>query len=372
MPDFIDPLEAFLHEQQESASTQRQEQQQVRSSFRHGPSIQQRTLPGLGQAEQMRLFDTQKVGPANVYRANTSPEATDWRDQDVPTQLSPRKQKELDDDEYGVLGQFFRFPLGPEARSHVVHGSVHTRTLREAKEDGTYLGHDAYPERVHPDLTVDDLENDDYGDDEWTEQFRGQSSTEQTNWFAPDGTLVGRVEHHDDEWGPQVDHAEINPLYRGRGFARDNIAEFADMYAGGGRGIVHAGGYTADGSKAFHARGIPTETDIEYMYDAWRENLDVDQDDLEELIDIQLYDQGRNPDSPEEREAIRDAAESRLRENYRDGGGPHSREVFLDTLEESQEHVLANIPGRRSAFMDGWKPKRVRGTNVELPGMPPR
>ena len=335
------------------------------------PSQQQLAIPGLDQPEQMRLFDTRRAGPANVYTANPSPNAADWKDRDLSVDLSTEGQEILDDESYEVQGRFSTFPLGEDARAYVAYGQAHGDAIRASRDDGTYLGHDAYPERVHPDLRFGDLDVED-----------ASLGEDITRWNAPDGTVVGEVDWEPDRWGPYVNTAEINPLYRGRGFTREAIPDFAGIASEYTRGIVHAGSYTDAGAGAFHAKGVPTTSDIERGYEDYvdREVSEIPveslkQDALENMRGGEVgLDQGWDWEAPEDTwsSAQRDALGHEVeyltgyfRESMLDD--PETTEQYLDQLEGMQEAVLSKLPGRRSAFEQGWKPQAKFGRQEEFP-----
>lgn len=310
--------------------------------------------------EQMRMFDTHRAGPANVYAANPSMDTADWGDQDREVPLSDEGREMVDDEEFTLSGEFFQFPVGQADREFMAYGGAHQEKLTETKDVGTYLGHDAYPGRTNPGMQFGDLTPEADGDD-----YRGEASQ---SYFTDEGTEVGRVQWHDDEWGPNVDYAEINPLYRGRGFSREAIAGFAeDRSMEGEGGIVHAGSYTAAGSGAFHAKGIPTIDDIEHGYDDWVGGLDPDDEFVRDVAAARYPEEDWNsPNAPQSfLDEIREEARGEMRDD------PDNRMMFRENLEDMQSQVLANLPGRRGAFAQGWKPKfPTRGFNDEFPGMP--
>lgn len=330
------------------------------------PQSQQLALPGLGQdVEQMRLFDTRRAGPANIYAMNTSPDASDWRDKDIAVPLGEEQQAIVDDDEYTVSGEFFEFPIGLDDREFMAYGSAHNQEIQRTQREGTHLGHENYPERTNPGLQFSDLLEDSDG---WAE----------ASWWTPGQTEVGRVDFHEDRWGPNVDHAEINPLYRGRGFSREAIPDFAANLEPGA-GIVHAGGYTDAGRGAFHAKGIPTETDIEYGFADFVEQMDVDEDEVTDFAMDRLrsyHGDAADLDPSEWTEDMgidyqhfRETAEESIREQAADDS--YTESMYREQLEDMQEQVLANLPtSRKGAFMSGWKPEHKTGRQEELPGMP--
>ncbi|MFN2347743.1 MAG: hypothetical protein ABR616_18775 [Dermatophilaceae bacterium] len=325
------------------------------------PGHQQMSLPGLGEGglEQMRLFDTNRAGPANVYSMNPSRDAADWRDQDKQVPLNAEQQEIVDDEDYTVRGEFFEFPVGQDDREHMAYGGAHQETISDTKERGTYLGHEEYPAQPNVGLQFRDLQT-------------GGDGYSQSEWWTPNsedgrlGTEVGRIQFHEDDWGPNVDYAEINPLYQGRGFSRDALTEVA----GGlepGEGIMHAGSFTSAGSGAFQKKGIPTVDQIEGGYDDWVEGLEVDDDEVMDMARDQFPDEDWDgPDPP-----MSLADELRAEMNYDRQQDPDNRSMFREGLEEMQSQVLAKLPGRRGAFAQGgWKPERKFARNEELPGMP--
>ncbi|MCA1781927.1 MAG: hypothetical protein LC679_07055 [Intrasporangiaceae bacterium] len=135
------------------------------------PGHQQMSLPGLGEGglEQMRLFDTNRAGPANVYSMNPSRDAADWRDQDKQVPLNAEQQEIVDDEDYTVRGEFFEFPVGQDDREHMAYGGAHQETISDTKERGTYLGHEEYPAQPNVGLQFRDLQTggDGYSQSEW-------------------------------------------------------------------------------------------------------------------------------------------------------------------------------------------------------------
>ena len=333
-----------------------------------GPQYEQLSLPGAGRGtEQMRLFDTHRAGPANVYAANPSLDASDWRDADREVPLSEEGIELVEDDEHEISGEFFNFPTGRSDREFMAYGGAHHEKIGQTADEGTYLGHDAYPEKVNPDLRFSDLSEDGFDYDE-------------RQWFTDEGTMVGKINYHEDDWGPNVDHAEINPLYRGRGFSRDALK----TVAGGlepGEGVMHAGSFTTAGHGAFQAKGIPTEDDLERGFEDWVQTREPDEEMVTDLSLDRL--QNFHPDQPwddvdqwtdEMRELefeTRSGVEEDLRHEMRDD--PDARMEFRGNLEEMQAQVLGSLPGggRKASFAQGWKPKGpTRGFDEELPGMP--
>ena len=290
-----------------------------------GPRTQQLPLPGMGSPEQMRLFDTHRAGPASIYGLNPATDASDWTDQDKQVAREPADLERLDegDDEEPVMrGEFFDFPLSQEDQDFVTFAPAHTREMGRQRDAGTYLGHDEYPTKASPEVQFGDLLTDGDG---WGE----------ASWHTREGSLVGKVGFHEDRWGPQVEHAEINPLYRGRGFSARAIPEFAANLEEG-QGIVHAGGFTPAGARAFQAKGIPTETQIDQAFNDFlftsEESGDLDLDDMDSL-----------------------------------------EETFRGNLEVMQDQVLKNLPtSRKGAFAKGWRPEYKFGRQEELPEMPPK
>lgn len=338
------------------------------------PTQQQLALPGLAAEapEQMRLFDTHRAGPANVYAANPAADASQWQDRDRTVPVTEDEHAIIEDEDYALRGEFSTFPIGREDREFIAYGGAHQRAFQQSRDDGTYLGHDAYPAKTNPDVQFSDLQHDDYED---------------TQWWTDGGTLVGEVAWHEDEWGPYVNTAEINPMYRGRGFTREAIPDFARRRAEDTPGIVHAGSYTEDGTRAFHAKGIPTTSDIEEGYDAYVDDMDIEPDTeslVEMLADSEVgSDRGWDWNAPEsewsrEQETAfseeYDRAVEDERENFRYEG--YAREDYRESLEAMQEQVLANLPSSRTGqFAAGWagpwKPKGpASGRNEKLPGMP--
>ena len=320
-----------------------------------GPQYEQLALPGMGRGtEQMRLFDTHRAGPANVYARNPSLDAVDWRDEDREVPLSEEGIELVEDEEHEIRGEFFEFPVSRPDREFMAYGTAHHEKIGQTHDEGTHLGHDAYPEKTNPDLRFSDLHEDGFDYD-------------QRQWFTDEGTMVGKINYHEDDWGPNVDHAEINPLYRGRGFSRDALR----TVAGGlepGEGIMHAGSFTTAGAGAFHAKGIPTEDDIERSFDEWVYGMEPDEDEVLMMAEDRYPEEDwRSPDAPQ---SYLDEIRTDLIESRRDD--PDTRMMFRENLEEMQSQVLGSLPGgRKSAFTQGWKPKfPTRGFAEELPGMP--
>lgn len=370
MPDlnrrqFVDPLESFLDSQNRIEDNAGRRAQY--------PSTQQLALPDLGgPPEQMRLFDTRRAGPANIYAMNPSLDASEWRDKDVVVPLGEEGQALVDDDEFTVSGEFFEFPTGRSDREFVAYGSAHREDLKRTQEEGTYLGHEEYPGRVNPGLQFSELLEDEGA----AERSYGQS----VSWYTPEGdTEVGRVEYDMGQWGPQVAYAEINPLYRGRGFSREAIPQFASRL-GPGDGVVHAGGFTAAGDAAFHAKGIPTETDLDQGFYEFVGDLEPDEDDVVDFAMDRLRTMygptAVEADSSEWSEDMVDdydhllvTSAQLLQDDLQND--PTIQETYRENLELMQEQVLANLPtSRKGAFMSGWKPEHKTGRQEELPGMP--
>ena len=346
---FTDPLESFLH---------RENQIEANAGRRFsGPQYEQLAMPGMGRGtEQMRLFDTHRAGPANVYAANPSLDAADWRDVDREVPLSEEGIELVEDDEHEIQGEFFEFPVGRSDREFMAYGTAHHEKIGQTHEEGTHLGHDAYPEKVNPDLRFSDLSDSNMNYDE-------------REWYTDEGTMVGKIEYHEDDWGPNVDHAEINPLYRGRGFSGDALK----TVAGGlepGEGVMHAGSFTSAGSGAFQKKGIPTEDDLERGFGDWVAGLDVDEDDVLNEAEMRYPDEDwSSDDAPQSflNEIRQDLVEARFDD-------PDMRMQFRENLEELQAQTLQSLPGtssRKGAFVEGWKPKGpTRGTQEKFAGMP--
>lgn len=338
------------------------------------PSHQQLQLPFEGSenvgggSEQMRLFDTHRAGPANVYAMNPSADVGDWRDVDRDVALEPEEEEVVfgaHDEDYvppGMDGQFFEFESPPESeeRHYLANQGAHQRSISESKQSGTYLGHDEYPSKVRPDLGFGDLEEE-IGD------------YDERRWVTDEGTEVGKIRFHEDDWGPNVDYAEINPMYRGRGFSRDALTKVA----GGlepGEGIMHAGSFTMAGSGAFHAKGVPTEHDIESGYEDFSEQRREEMFDPDTVREraAEIY-PDEDPDfwDSDDADPYLHDARSELLGEFQDRE-PELRMEFRDNLEEMQSQVLANLPSsRKGAFVEGWKPKfPTSGKAEELPGMP--
>lgn len=287
--------------------------------FGYGPDTHQLSLPGLGDGdEQMRLFDVRNSGPANVYTANTASDATNWRDRDIPVELDEDEREIVNDDfGYSVPGNFFEFEVGEPDRAHIAAGRAHGRTEVEAIREGNYLGADAYP-RLDTGLQFEDLYNE-----------AGYGWHNERVWTSPSGTEVGKVRWHEDEWGPNVDAAEINPGFQGRGFSREAMRVVAEEAHEEGQ-IIHAGSFTDAGAGAFHRKGIPTERDLERGFEDYAEAVFSE--------DPGAYD-------PE-----------------------FERENFKDLAVEMQGQALAALPSRRGSFDQGWKPKPLTGKQEKLPG----
>lgn len=270
-----------------------------------GPDFQQLELPGVSEPKgptQMRMFDTLAVpdgvrekGTA-VYARNPSLDAAEWNDQDIfPGYDKSESETMFDPDGGTIQGEFFEFehPVGSREREFQAGGSMHKRLQGQ---EGV-LGHDAFPERVRPELQFSDLSEE-----------GGYGMFNEKDYLTDEGSLAGRVQYHEDEWGPNVDYAEINPLYKGRKFSRDAILDFAGDL-GPGEGIVHAGGFTDAGAGAFHAKGIPTEGDISRGLDDYRaRQTDLAYDYIDDEA-VEQYARNSAPDLPwEEPDTADDAA----------------------------------------------------------------
>jgi len=227
------------------------------------PNLNEKQFQSSKQGEQIEgqlpMFRTTKAGPANVYERlgpeetipdepAAAPESTY-----VPLELSTG----LFDGKHAIRGVFGDFETSPGSSEmeYLENRDPHQRAIMQSRSEGTLLGYEAYPDRVNPDLYFQDLER----SDPEPVGFHGTGS--RVDFRTPEGTTVGRVDYSENEWGPSIDTAEVNPLYKGRGFSKDAMIDFVSE----ADGVVHADDFTAEGSKAFRARGIPTGLDLENM-----------------------------------------------------------------------------------------------------------
>lgn len=327
-----------------------------------GPQFQQLQLPGTEDGpddEQMRLFETHRAGPGSLYALNPSPDASEWRDVDREVPLEEDEREILEEEGDINRGEFYNFysPAHSQEREFLANQGAFGRSREAFEQAGTYLGEEKFPDQPRPDLQFRDI----YSDEGYGER----------TWSTDEGTEVGKVSYHDDAWGPYVETAEINPLYRGRGFSREAITEFA-----GGlepeEGVVHAGSYTPAGAGAFHAKGIPTVRDIETAFESHiRDTLDEEQ--VTELArenrpDLPWDTEDSATLSRNERWAMDDVIETtrdRLTQDmYSDD---YAQEEFRDHLYDMQEQVLSRLSESRvGSFLSGWKPEAKRGVQEKL------
>jgi len=244
------------------------------------PKRYQPQLPGTQDevSGQMPLFGVRNAGPANVYSRIDSPDARDWTSDQPSVPLIKDEKRILgydpDDpgapgyDEYGDMGstsgQFFEFtsPAGSSERQHEAYKIAHEQAIQEQST----LGYDAYPKKVNPDMAFRDL---------YSEE--GDWGLGQRDYYTPEGTLAGRVDYEEGTFGPHVNYAEINPLYKGRGWSKDAMMDFMSD----AEGIVHAGDFTNAGAGAFEKKGIPTERDLLRHFEEYE---DQGRGDMEDFI----------------------------------------------------------------------------------------
>jgi hypothetical protein len=291
------------------------------------PQHQQLALPGMGDSpEQMSLFRTTKFGDANVYQRNLSKDAEDWGSR---AERGGKPDLEiLEGESFSVPSEFFGTRFTPEPGSTERRWAAFAEGYGEEIKGEDVLGHDAYPDRANPDLKFDDLHS--YQEDDGS-----------VDYSTPEGTLVGRVQFHDDEWGSNVDYAEISPLYKGRKFSREAIKDFTENYASG---VVHAGSYSDEGEKAFQAKGIPTTEDIEEALYDWTEGL-VDESEFPNEGPWVM-------DRQREIESVRQAY----------AWDEDTRRDFRESLEEVQGEILRKLQPRKGS---GWKPRPMKGRQME-------
>lgn len=325
-----------------------------------GPQFQQLPLPGIGDdrgPEQMRLFDTHRAGPAAIYAKNPSFDAANWQDRDkyVPRTAEEEAIYSGEDENPMERGEFYDFESEPfsSEREFVANQDAYGRSRQQFEEAGTHLGHDAYPERVNPDLKFDDLVIDE-----------GGYGYGETTWSTREGTPVGKVTYNEDEWGPYVETAEVSPMYRGRGFSRDAITDFAST----AEGIVHAGSYTEAGAGAFHAKGIPTAHDLRDGFEQWIGDREPDDDVIMERARDLFPDkdwEGASAAEAGERGTLLRQLRSRAELDMLDD--EDLREEYKDTLGDIQGHMVGKIEAsRRGEFYGGWKPKQSWGWQEKM------
>ena len=365
MPQFSDPLESFLTEE-------RGRRQEFNAALPHNrpvqyPTHQQPSLPGLGdpeRTEQMPLFETHRAGPANVYTRFDTGDANQWTDRPRNVSLTEDEREVLDpgEDEWFEeatpmqSGQFFQFesPPGSSEREWEANLQAHGRSVQEFQRGGRLLGHDAYPQQVNPNLQFEDL--------------HAEPDMGRTSYYTPEGTEVGRVEFHDDEWGPNVDYAEINPLYRGRGFTKPAMIDFASDAEDYGQGIVHAGGFTAAGAGAFHAKGIPERGELDQGFEDFAsERIEADVEDmLPEALRGEYPDEDwDSEDAPQGyADSLRDDLTSELHEDQ--DRMLDLRDEYAGGLRDLQSDVIAQGSRRKGEFLAGWKPKTKVGFQEKL------
>lgn len=219
-------------------------------------------LPGTSEPKQMALFHTAKAGdlPANIYRRSYHPDAPS----ESNLRLNPDEQRTLSDPNEHERGVFFDWdsPANSSERQFLAYGEAHEREVgidQHEKARGVQsqiLGYDKFPEQVNPDLDFEDLIPE--------EGVRGSNfgfkdpDEPGITFRSPEGSEIAKVTYDEDEWGPNVHEAEVNPLYKGRGWTKPAMTDFV----GQAEGVVHAGGFTHAGSKAFRAKGIPTDEDL--------------------------------------------------------------------------------------------------------------
>lgn len=312
------------------------------------PEFNQPQLPGMGggSSRQMPLFKTQQAGdiPANVYSKFDEADAGQWTEpQDF--ELSDEESRTLSDPSGGrKQGMFFDFNSFPHSteRQHQAFKPAHER----AREQEGVLGYENFPEQPNPDLQFGDLEAQHgvskFGSSNFDDFDDFDDEDEGLTFTTPEGSEVGKVSFHQDEWGPAVEEAEINPLYKGRGWSGDAMAEFVS----GAEGIVHASGFTEAGQQAFRQKGIPTDYDIEGQFSEFKQRGRGAEGDEEFGSEYSLG--GADPHEEELRDDFmnqamdmqQQAVEQHRKGRSRKGGGPPmGKKGTQDKLFESSAQV---------------------------------
>lgn len=296
------------------------------------PEFNQPQLPGMGgSGRQMPLFKTEQAGdiPANVYSKFDEADAGQWTEpQDF--ELSGEESRVLSDPSGGrKKGMFFDFNSFPHSteRQHQAFEPAHER----AREQEGVLGYEHFPKQPNPDLQFDDLQSNfgvsKFGSSNFDDFDDFDDEDEGLTFTTPEGSEVGKVSFHEDEWGPAVEEAEINPLYKGRGWSGDAMAEFVS----GAEGVVHAGGFTPAGQQAFRQKGIPTSDDLEQSFDEYKERDLRGSGEEDEEFGSEYGFGGMDPDVDTElreeftnqaMEMQQQAVEQHRRGRSRKGGGP--------------------------------------------------
>lgn len=253
-----------------------------------GPQFQTRTLPGLNddQPAQMPLFNTTRVGKQEYYSKFRSPDANDWtdskpaidaveifegrRDLDPGYQAQSMGRRGLDK----TGGAFETWDNGPEEQEYLASRAMHGDLIKSHGE----LGHSGQP-TLAP-LQFNELQRHETMAD--SQSYPGQMKG-LTTWSTPAGTPVAKVDWrhapdwheplesrdmHDDPLGTLINTAEVHPLYKGRGYSKGIMADLGDSVSDT-PGIMHADGFTDEGSAAFNAKGAPLDEHVrEWRNDA--------------------------------------------------------------------------------------------------------